>query len=246
MRANSGMAGVCQIRHLYQTIWHREASGSLRATAECAPTLPGQSPIQKNKVVREDMDPIDLVSLQVGRIDGVARHPEADVLYVLSVDLGESSSTGTGDESSDTSQRRTIVSGLVPYYSPEQLLGRLAVVFANLKPRKLRGIVSHGMLLAASSSEHDGSLAVEILEAPAASRPGDRITASPPVEADASSDSSLARPFEKPLVKKQKQADLFLKGLSLNARLASYNGRRLMTDSGGEISTRTLLTGVVG
>ncbi|KAJ2097472.1 hypothetical protein GGI09_003812 [Coemansia sp. S100] len=246
LRANGGMAGACQTRYLCQTMWLRETSGSLSATAECAPTLPGQSAIQKNKVVQEDVDPINLVSLKVGRIDGVARHPDADMLYVLSMDLGEYSSTGTSGESSETSQRRTIVSGLVPYYSPEQLLGRHAVVFANLKPRKLRGIMSHGMLLAASSSEHAGSLVVEILEAPAASRPGDRIIVSPAVEADSCSDRSLERPFDKPVVKKQKQVDLFLQGLSLNSRLASYNGRKLVTDSGGEVSARTLLTGVVG
>ncbi|KAJ2736222.1 hypothetical protein IW152_000991 [Coemansia sp. BCRC 34962] len=244
--AYGGLARTCQTRCLYQAIWRRETARPLStASTEGAPTLLGQSIAQKTETTREVEDPIDSVSLRVGRIDSVTRHPEADMLYVLSVDLGERSSTSAGGELLETSQCRTIVSGLVPYYSPEQLQGLHAVIFANLKPRKLRGIVSHGMLLAASSLENDGSLAVEILEAPASSRPGDGIFASPPVAADACSDSLLAQASEKPLVKKQKLVDLFTSGLSLDARLLSYNGRKLVTGSGGEISTRTMLKGVV-
>ncbi|KAJ2697330.1 hypothetical protein H4218_004024 [Coemansia sp. IMI 209128] len=227
-------------------MWHREAGLPLSTTTEGAPALPGQSIAQKTEAAQEIEDPIDLVSLRVGRIDSVARHPEADTLYVLSVDLGERSCASTGDELLRTNQCHTIVSGLVPYYSPEQLQGLHAVVFANLKPRKLRGIMSHGMLLAASSSsETDGTLTVEILEAPASSRPGDRIVTLPSAETGACSDSSLTQALERPLVKKQKLVDLFINGLSLDAGLLSYNGRRLVTECGGEISTRTMLAGVV-
>ncbi|KAJ2791417.1 hypothetical protein GGI18_001150 [Coemansia linderi] len=200
-------------------MWHREAGLPLSTTTEGAPALPGQSIAQKTEAAREIEDPIDLVSLRVGRIDSVARHPEADTLYVLSVDLGERSCASTGDELLRTNQCRTIVSGLVPYYSPEQLQGLHAVT--------------------------DGTLTVEILEAPASSRPGDRIVTLPSAETGACSDSSLTQALEKPLVKKQKLVDLFINGLSLDAGLLSYNGRRLVTECGGEISTRTMLAGVV-
>ncbi len=96
------------------------------------------------------------VQLLVARITKIERHPKADKLYVETVDVG-------GEE-------RTIVSGLVPYYAPEELLGRLIVLAANLAPAKLRGVESQGMLLAADDSE-----TVDVIFAEGA-EPGDRIT----------------------------------------------------------------------
>ncbi|KAJ2312173.1 hypothetical protein IWW52_004922, partial [Coemansia sp. RSA 2704] len=96
-------------------------------------------------------DPADKVDLRVGVINSVTKHPEADKLLLLSVDVGE------GAQSTAAERRyRTIVSGLADYYSPEQLTGKMIVLFANLKPRKLRGIESQGMLLAASSVGSNG------------------------------------------------------------------------------------------
>ncbi|KAI8320944.1 hypothetical protein GQ54DRAFT_245987, partial [Martensiomyces pterosporus] len=116
-------------------------------------------------------DPVDKVDLRVGLIESVEKHPEADMLYVLKVDLGEQSRA----EPPDLDNRRTIVSGLVKHYQPEQLLHKKIVVLANMKPRKLRGITSQGMLLAASSSAGSGPAVVEVLEAPADARPGDLV-----------------------------------------------------------------------
>lgn len=90
------------------------------------------------------------IQLVCARITRVERHPSADKLYVEDIDLGPLG-------------QRTIVSGLVPYYSPEELLGKTVIVVANLKPAKLRGVVSQGMLLAASQ---DGRLEVLSTEAP--------------------------------------------------------------------------------
>ncbi len=93
----------------------------------------------------------DRIDLRAARIIAVDRHPEADKLYVEKLD------DGSGNE-------RTIVSGLVAHYTPEQLLGRTIIVVANLKPAKLRGIKSAGMLLAASATdETTGSETVEVL-----------------------------------------------------------------------------------
>jgi methionyl-tRNA synthetase len=63
--------------------------------------------------------------------------PGADKLLRLTVDLGEG-------------QPRQILAGIAPWYPPESLVGRRIVVVANLQPRKLRGLESQGMLLAAS------------------------------------------------------------------------------------------------
>lgn len=82
------------------------------------------------------IDELDKVELKVGQILKVERVEKADKLYKLFVDVGED-------------EPRTIVSGLVPYYKEEELLNKQVVVVTNLKPAKLRGILSNGMLLAA-------------------------------------------------------------------------------------------------
>lgn len=101
------------------------------------------------------------VDFRVGRIVECEKHPDADTLYVEKIDLGESSGP------------RTIVSGLVKFVPLEQMLNRLVVVVANLKPSKLKGIMSAGMVLAASNDDHTQ---VEILDPPANATPGERIT----------------------------------------------------------------------
>ena len=96
--------------------------------------------IKKVEEVKEKgyitIDELDKVELKVGQILKVERVEKADKLYKLSVDVGEE-------------ELRTIVSGLVPYYKEEELLNKQVVVVTNLKPAKLRGILSNGMLLAA-------------------------------------------------------------------------------------------------
>jgi methionyl-tRNA synthetase len=83
----------------------------------------------------------------------------SDKLLQLTVDLGP---LGT----------RNIFSGIALSYSPERLVGKHVVVFANLKPRKMRFGVSEGMILAAGT----GDDAVTVLELDPRSRPGDRIS----------------------------------------------------------------------
>jgi len=73
----------------------------------------------------------------VGKVVEVARHPNADTLYVLKIDLAEE-------------QPRTIISGLVKFVTQEELEQRLVAVLCNLKPSKMRGILSEGMVLCTS------------------------------------------------------------------------------------------------
>ncbi|MGM5488765.1 MAG: methionine--tRNA ligase [Nanobdellota archaeon] len=77
------------------------------------------------------------LQLRAGTVLRVRDHPEADKLYLIDVDLGE--------------EQRQVVAGLRPYYTKEELTGQTVVVVANLKPAKLRGETSQGMLLAAES-----------------------------------------------------------------------------------------------
>ena len=67
------------------------------------------------------------------------RVPKTDKLIKLQVKIGD--------------EERTIVSGIAQHYEPENLIGKNVIVIANLKPAKLRGIESRGMVLAASDGE---------------------------------------------------------------------------------------------
>eukprot|EP00793_Prasinoderma_coloniale_P006873 PRCOL_00001704-RA len=104
-------------------------------------------------------DSVGKLDIRVGTITAVEKHPDADSLYVETVDMGEE-------------EPRTIVSGLVKYVSEDQLLNRNVLVLANLKPRNMRGIKSFGMLLCASNEEHTE---VEPLTPPEGAVPGERL-----------------------------------------------------------------------
>jgi methionyl-tRNA synthetase len=94
---------------------------------------PAESPVL---ISLEDFARIDL---RIARILSVERHPKADRLLKMQIDLG--------------TEQRQLVAGLAPYYTPEELVGRQIVVVANLKPATLRGELSQGMLLAAGAGE---------------------------------------------------------------------------------------------
>ena len=91
------------------------------------------------------------IALKTARIQKVEKHPEADKLYIETLDDGSGSN-------------RVILSGLVPYLTADQLLGKTVVIADNLKPRKMRGIESRGMLLAADYTDAEGKECVEVLD----------------------------------------------------------------------------------
>jgi methionyl-tRNA synthetase len=89
-----------------------------------------------------DITDFTKVELRVGQVLTAARIPKSDKLLLLSVDIGEE-------------KPRQILAGIAEHYTPEEMLGRKIAVVANLKPRKMRGHESQGMLLAASVGEDD-------------------------------------------------------------------------------------------
>ena len=101
----------------------------------------------------EDFAKIDL---RVGKIKECAKAENSDKLLVLQVDMG-----------TDT---RQVVSGIAKYYEPETLIGKNVVVVSNLKPAKLRGIDSFGMILAADTE--DG---VKVMFADDSAKPGSKV-----------------------------------------------------------------------
>jgi methionine--tRNA ligase beta chain len=79
------------------------------------------------------------LDIRIGTVSEVERVPGSDKLYKLQVDMGDES--------------RQIVTGLVDYYSPDELQGKVIALVTNLKPAKIFGQWSYGMLLAAEMEE---------------------------------------------------------------------------------------------
>ncbi|XP_010639855.1 aminoacyl tRNA synthase complex-interacting multifunctional protein 1 isoform X1 [Fukomys damarensis] len=107
-----------------------------------------------------DCKPVDVsrLDLRIGCILNAKKHPDADSLYVEEIDIGETAP-------------RTVVSGLVNHIPLEQMQNRMVVLLCNLKPAKMRGVLSQAMVMCASSPEK-----VELLAPPDSSVPGDRVT----------------------------------------------------------------------
>ncbi len=94
------------------------------------------APAAADEITIEDFAKLDL---RVATIIAAERVPKTDKLLKIQVKVGD--------------EERTIVSGIAQHYEPEALIGRNVIVIANLKPAKLRGIESRGMVLAASDGE---------------------------------------------------------------------------------------------
>ena len=121
-----------------------------------APVKPANEELVKNPIKEEitidDFDKIDLRVVKVLECESVKK---AKKLLKLKVDLG-------GEE-------RQVISGIAQYYKPEELVGKYVVLVANLKPVKLRGELSQGMILAAAPSDDSELLLVN---------PGEMLTGS--------------------------------------------------------------------
>ena len=98
------------------------------------------------------------VELRVGKIIDVSNHENADKLYVVKIDDGSENG-------------RTICAGLKEYYTSEEMNGKSVVFVANLKPRKLRGVMSEGMMLAAD----DGKGGVKLVTIDGDIEPGSQV-----------------------------------------------------------------------
>lgn len=90
----------------------------------------------KDEIVYDDFDKIDF---RVGTIIRAEKHPKADKLLVFKVKMG--------------TEVRQVISGVAEDFTPEEMLGKKVIVVANLKPRMLRGLESHGMLLFAENGK---------------------------------------------------------------------------------------------
>ena len=91
---------------------------------------------EKNYITIDDVDKLDL---RVAKVIEAKKHPDADKLLVLQLEVGE--------------EKRQVVSGIAKHYNPEDLIGKNVILVYNLKPIKLRGVESHGMILAADKGK---------------------------------------------------------------------------------------------
>jgi methionyl-tRNA synthetase len=134
------------------------ASSRLNTTPVAAPA---GAPLQPAEPTAEPaqfitIDDFAKVELRVAQILVAERIPKADKLLRLEVDLGY--------------EKRQILAGIAQYYEPEKLIGRKIVIVANLAPRKMRGLESNGMLLAASLQDGAPVLAGFLEEVPLGAR----------------------------------------------------------------------------
>ena len=119
----------------YETL-ARAANAS--AVAAAAPAAAAETPAAPQAAEPQyiTIDDFAKVELRVAQVLVAERIPKADKLLRLEVDLGF--------------EKRQILAGIAQYYEPEKLVGRKIIIVANLAPRKMRGLMSNGMLLAAS------------------------------------------------------------------------------------------------
>ena len=183
-----------------------ENEKSSKTTKEAKKTSPIQTFLEK-------------VVLKTARIMEVSRHPDADKLYVLKVDDGRV-------------QDRVIVSGLVGFFTEEELMNKAVVIADNLKPRKMRGVDSNGMLLAASYEKEDGSEVLELVSVSDA-KVGTRLT---------------LKGYDEPINEEMKMinADVFFSvPIKVSSGVVNVEGVPLLVE-GKEIEMSVVLNGDVG
>ena len=112
-----------------------------------APLDSSATPEQPAFITIDDFAKVDL---RVAQILVAERVPKADKLLRLEVDLGY--------------EKRQILAGIAEAYAPETLVGRKVVIVANLAPRKMRGLESNGMIVAASIGEKGQPVLAGFLE----------------------------------------------------------------------------------
>mmetsp|Transcript_47553 Transcript_47553/g.40166 ORF Transcript_47553/g.40166 Transcript_47553/m.40166 type:complete len:845 (+) Transcript_47553:1-2535(+) len=163
------------------------------------------------------------LDLRVGKIVSAEQHPDADSLYVEQIDVG------------DPEGPRTIVSGLAKYIPLAELPGRMCTVLCNLKPAKMRGVESGGMVLCGANEAQD---TVQLLEPPPGAKVGERIV----IQGYDAPDPDLVLKSKT----QQKVWPAVAPDLKANAEgLATYKGSLLQT-SAGPLKCASLIDCLIG
>lgn len=122
-----------------------------KINADLAKPEPVKEEVKEEKVPEITFDDFMKTQLKVGIVEKCEKHPKADKLLVSQVNLGN--------------ETRQIVSGIAQSYTPEEMVGRKVIVVTNLKPAKIRGVESQGMVLAGEENGKIRLLSVDELSA---------------------------------------------------------------------------------
>jgi len=180
---------------------------------------PSTQPPQKKEESKELPEPtfedFSKLDIRVGKIVECWKHPESVKLYCEKIDIG--------------GEIREIASGLQEFVPQDEMTSDLVLVLVNLKPRKLAGFHSNGMVLCASNDTHT---AVELLRPAAGSKIGERAT----VEGY----DKITQDKEKVIDPKKKVLETVMPALKTDDSLeATFLGKKLLT-SAGTIKAKSL------
>mmetsp|Transcript_10181 Transcript_10181/g.23836 ORF Transcript_10181/g.23836 Transcript_10181/m.23836 type:complete len:872 (+) Transcript_10181:59-2674(+) len=182
--------------------WSKQAEAQAPKAAKAEPAAPAD---------RNELEDVVRLDIRVGKIISAEKHPDADALYIEKIDVG------------DEEGPRTIVSGLANYIPLEEMQGRMCTVLCNLKPAKMRGVESAGMVLCGSDNENGK---VQLLEPPAGAKIGERVTV-----------EGYDEPTPDPVLKSKTQQKVWprvAEDLKTDAEgRAVYKGKPLLTSAGG-------------
>jgi methionyl-tRNA synthetase len=129
------------------TATSRSSAGTVAVGQQTATQAPSSTSVNDSKITIDDFAKIEL---RVGQVKVAERVKGADKLLRLEVDIG--------------TEVRQVVAGIAKAYAPESLIGRKVVILTNLAPRKLRGLESNGMIIAASFGEEGVPVLASFLE----------------------------------------------------------------------------------
>ena len=179
----------------------RMCAGAETAAAAAPPTAEEEGP-----------SPFEMLDVRVGKIVEAWEHPDSDKLWCERIDVGEE-------------EPREIASGLRAYYATADLLqDRKVLVVCNLKPAKLGGFASNGMVLCASSEDRS---TVAFVEPPEDAEPGERVLCE---------GMEAVEPASANKVKKKKLMEKAAEELRAVETVATYRGTPLVAASGKCIS----------
>lgn len=177
-------------------------------------------PLQQTTMTTEGTNlTINSLDIRVGKIVKVSPHESANKLYCEEIDVGEEIP-------------RPIASGLVPYYTLEEMENRRVLVLCNLKPRSLVGFKSNGMVLCASTTDENGNHKVEFIDPPSDAAIGSRIIGK---------DLELIEPLNVKQCDKQKAFQILATDLKVNEEgVVVWKDHPLVTIEGKSCTAPTL------
>jgi aminoacyl tRNA synthase complex-interacting multifunctional protein 1 len=140
--------GITQVPNKVPFPSNGPAPATVKSTEKAPPVAAAAAPSAKKEKKGggggqdKDEGPIDIgrLDLRVGLIRSAKKHPDADALYVEEIDVGEE-------------KPRQVLSGLVKFVPLEEMQNRKAIILCNMKPAKMRGIMSEAMVMCASTAD---------------------------------------------------------------------------------------------